>query len=1381
MFLGDQIDCLIEELWQLAMTMASLKYIAGMVSQDWEVTRAFTGLDLDNKHTTESHRPSQVDKTEADSDKCLAKHEIIASEEASQNNETASPTLITGLAGDEENGENEISMVAHQLPVHDISEESSEIAASMAVHQIAYNDVTEDQTSISMISHQISDVYKLVESEYDDLENIDEKVNNIVFSMCAHELNCIEALQESSEYQVSMVAHFQNRSEEEFIEIEACPSSMVSHKAEESNTIKEDLEENDLEMEEMNNAPTSIEMKRADLSVGSEKTQIMFYSSMASHQLSFIETPAEFSEIPVTMVTHCTTKDQEYFMEDQTYNSMLVHQNICGGFDLEETVLTSSVLNDIDEEPYELETVIANHHEDKTENENLYHEDYHQMIEYDKSNEETYKMQNEAEFEDGDNEHKYFPSMLANKVSIMDIPLELSEIPVSLCTHFVNSNNIDETAELIDNHSMLAHHITKEAGYLENTNEVVYSISSKDSEAVADPETIKTNTPRIDKISSQETSLVVPLHSEESKVEQIAENFTTDLLLSKEAYNPPFSPSFVAHQLPPMDTLLEPSDMPVSMLSHFIYKVEDTEIPEKISMNSHQITIGATDLQTDCMHEFKNEVSEVNEVNNEEECIYYLDCSCITSLRTHEIIYSEIVGESSDCPASMVSHNISIPDEPSVDAISMVCHQIVADNDGEKNINGKADSFAEHQHNETEEEGETFVTTMTSHQLPPSDNPPQSPIISVSMASHIHKNDELTIETQQHTTMIAHQTNSEDCLEFEAPGAFTEDVRIPSLINDNYNIPTEQHQNAVSSEQIGDHLKTDPDILECGPSIVFSLEETVDEREQTTEPYTDEQLEDEECSFSLSMVTHKLPCIEIPMENTEFLSSSVSHGFFPINEEEFSPSSSMLAHQHLEHKTNENSTVESSLEEGEEASKHFSSLASHQLPDSCASNYDGAFYALSHSSQPTENCDSESSILVHNFNHIEDDTEDMSEHYQEPHIPLMTHQIKTSKTESDMFDTKTPVNNCYEFHSQTMTEQAKNEEIVENQKMVENGINSYTAGNIKDDVENCFQEERPVVVDFINENNNNVENVALKSPFTSRLTRIQKLQRLVEDEIEEFENKRKNNVKQIDNAIETTETHIVNNVKNIEFKSCIVTHQKLNDAYNDENFPENSNEGYLGNSTDNESMLSSCESLNSVICTTSESIKCNGERIPDIIEDSEMYSDQENEEASVIQASCTLEDNSPVVITASQLPSTESTLEEISQDLPEEQSFNENNNDEKTDGQQTIEENEEFDELKMQLRKTPRRSSNATTKIREMELLSSFLNEGSKEIKEKCKIKPQEKKRKSSITLATLNESVKKQTYKIRFKVSLNKDNSKSSVLQYLFGCFGGEKLFHQK
>ena len=43
MFLGDSIDSAVEVLWELAMTMASLKYIAGMVTQDFEEIRASTG------------------------------------------------------------------------------------------------------------------------------------------------------------------------------------------------------------------------------------------------------------------------------------------------------------------------------------------------------------------------------------------------------------------------------------------------------------------------------------------------------------------------------------------------------------------------------------------------------------------------------------------------------------------------------------------------------------------------------------------------------------------------------------------------------------------------------------------------------------------------------------------------------------------------------------------------------------------------------------------------------------------------------------------------------------------------------------------------------------------------------------------------------------------------------------------------------------------------------------------------------------------------------------------------------------------------------------------------------------------------------------------
>merc|ERR1719244_1962356 len=50
------------------------------------------------------------------------------------------------------------------------------------------------------------------------------------------------------------------------------------------------------------------------------------------------------------------------------------------------------------------------------------------------------------------------------------------------------------------------------------------------------------------------------------------------------------------------------------------------------------------------------------------------------------------------------------------------------------------------------------------------------------------------------------------------------------------------------------------------------------------------------------------------------------------------------------------------------------------------------------------------------------------------------------------------------------------------------------------------------------------------------------------------------------------------------------------------------------------------------------------------------------------------------------------------------------------------------------------------------------------------------KKEKSSI-----EEKIKKQTYKIKFQVQLGKQThtpSKHSILQYLFGCFGGQKLF---
>merc|ERR1712106_1315497 len=177
--------------------------------------------------------------------------------------------------------------------------------------------------------------------------------------------------------------------------------------------------------------------------------------------------------------------------------------------------------------------------------------------------------------------------------------------------------------------------------------------------------------------------------------------------------------------------------------------------------------------------------------------------------------------------------------------------------------------------------------------------------------------------------------------------------------------------------------------------------------------------------------------------------------------------------------------------------------------------------------------------------------------------------------------------------------------------------------------------------------------------------RIQKLQRLVEDEIEEFENKRKNNSKMIENDVEITETHIVSNVKNVEFNSCIVTHKHLDENYVEENpqhiLYEEFDEEYANNSTDNESIVTSTESLNSVICTTSENVNIDHEQSLDGDDNySETHSDQEDYEENVIQASCTLENNSPVIITASSLPSSDLQLEEESTEEEEEQEIEQN-------------------------------------------------------------------------------------------------------------------------
>merc|ERR1711983_369091 len=118
-----------------------------------------------------------------------------------------------------------------------------------------------------------------------------------------------------------------------------------------------------------------------------------------------------------------------------------------------------------------------------------------------------------------------------------------------------------------------------------------------------------------------------------------------------------------------------------------------------------------------------------------------------------------------------------------------------------------------------------------------------------------------------------------------------------------------------------------------------------------------------------------------------------------------------------------------------------------------------------------------------------------------------------------------------------------------------------------------------------------------------------------------------------------------------------------------------------------------------------------------------------------------------------------------------------------------------LNELKIPIRAPPRKSFISESKIRDKELLDSTLAQAqtaapkpeniqmTNNNEEKKDLTSILKPSKTSVKVAsaTLNESSSKQSYRIKFKVKLNENSQRkqTSVLRYLFGCFGGEKLFH--
>ena len=319
----------------------------------------------------------------------------------------------------------------------------------------------------------------------------------------------------------------------------------------------------------------------------------------------------------------------------------------------------------------------------------------------------------------------------------------------------------------------------------------------------------------------------------------------------------------------------------------------------------------------------------------------------------------------------------------------------------------------------------------------------------------------------------------------------------------------------------------------------------------------------------------------------------------------------------------------------------------------------------------------------------------------------------------------------------------------------------------------------------INEESEQEDGKNTVQSYKLQLTRIQELQKLVEDELEEFDTKRKNKPINIEQA---TESQIVNIVKGVEFVTTI----KINQLYEDS-----------AQSIMPQMLPSPLPVRRETIdqpAKPEEECHANKETIELFSEEEEDASDLNVSGDNLVLASCTLRGDNTVSIRSSfagsddldlQLPGTEE-VEEI----------NESSSDKKEEEQEQKESEEKKDdlvdklnELKIPIRAPPRKSFISETKIRDKELLDSMLaqaqtaapkpeniqmTDNNEEKKDLTSIlKPS--KTSVKVASATLNESSSKQSYRIKFKVKLNENSQRkqTSILRYLFGCFGGEKLFN--
>merc|ERR1712123_428556 len=866
-------------------------------------------------------------------------------------------------------------MVAHQLPTLDTPHESFELPVSMVAHIIIPND--EEDLNTSMIAHQSSDECISVKPATDDEIEIDQTANRSIYSMYVHETSNINTLDESSEYQVSMVAHYQHISEEGFMEHLDNTTSMISHQTEEHYNVEcyqveeiEEVDESDtfqiIEMTQQSDVvegqdqifdhtlypqetsqevrlegnPTleSIIVDQREEEVNDESP---FISSMVGHQLTFMDNQ-ELFERPPSMVSHFINKGWELVDETNIKISMIAHHIPIGDIDINTPVI-EEIKKDSEKIPYFITSMCAHetssvevptessecqvssvsHHQQIIENEPVDHVEDAQNIVC-KQTEEYYTVE-DSQIEDiepiqnkemnEEDKSTSLSSMVANQLPAIGIALVVLEIPVSMASHVVAINDKEDIFQTPQNISMVAHQIMLDDKSFDHNN-TIENIEISD-ENVADEDNMIISSIINQEISPFESQSEISTE-EEYKEEQIIQYFTTGLDFCDVYDESTFIVSMVAHQLSPMDIAQEVSDIPVTMVSHMFNKYWETELlsQENSSMIAHQNMNGNIELCENVKVSIENEANHENQLMNKDKVLIVNDNSLITSMCTHETSHLETIEEDFDHQISMVSHYQHIHAEIyDADNLSMVCHQTT-------NQSHSSEICPPWNTNILNIEDvlipieSSYLSSMVAHQLPAGDTQCDISEVPVSMAAHVTTSQEAEegdISMIVHHTKGTNITNIQEDYIQETNVLF---VEAPSCLN----VVVEENISYVESDiipslevQVEQQVNTNASMEETTAVSEWVMDEPLSYMEEDT---TEAVSSESELPFISSMVAHQQSYLELPNEFSTFIISSVSHGCMSARyQEDQGMVPSMLTHHKPEEILNEKIIEPSNFEE----------------------------------------------------------------------------------------------------------------------------------------------------------------------------------------------------------------------------------------------------------------------------------------------------------------------------------------------------------------------------------------------------------------------------------------------------------------------------------